>query len=90
MAEDLYSRLPGPVESQGAAQRSIRLIRQFIEALDAAEAAYQAYELYPKTYRSGRDLVVRADFDAVTRPESEYKARDHVAGSTRLREVMGL
>lgn len=92
-AEELYTRMKRPSGDDlifDATGSMIRQLRRYKEALDAAEAAYQAYELYPKTYRSGGDLEMRADFDAVTRPEREFQARDHVAGSTRLREVMGL
>jgi galactokinase/mevalonate kinase-like predicted kinase len=95
MAEDLYTSMREPAgadlaSSSSIASSAIRQLRGYQQALDRARAAHRAYELYPKTYRSGGDLEMRSDFDATTRPVQEYQARDHVAGSQRLREVMGL
>lgn len=93
MAEDLYTGMQRPAGIDltfSGAESAIGRLRRYKEALDRARSAHRAYELYPKTYRSGGDLEMRSDFDATTRPMQEHKARDPIAGSKRLREVMGI
>ncbi len=86
-SEDLYSGMRSDLLSTSS---GIRQLRRYTKALDRAQAAYRAYELYPKTEYRTTGGEGRADFDThVSRVEAR-KSRDHVAGTTSLREVMGL